>query len=193
MDNRRKIILAVLVALAIIIIVLFFWFMFGPKAKLPPSNNNVNSAAALNANIEPVGPVPPPSTKRQTEEKDYPLGLKQTASTFAERYLSYSSDQPNKNLDDLKPLMTLKMQGTARELIDANQQTASAPVFVGYSAKALSSDLISNNESKAEVKVQLQRSQYSGDNPGPKVYYQEVDLQFVKIGSEWRVDSLKVN
>lgn len=192
MDTRRKIILAILVAVAILVIVLFFWFMFRPQAELPPVTGNTNGAE-INANAEPVAPIPPPSPQRQEEEKEYPLGLKQVAATFAERYLSYSSDQPNKNLDDLKPLMTLKMQAVAREIIDAGQQTGSAPGFVGYSAKALNSELISSNETKAEVKVSLQRTQYSGDNPGPRVFYQEMTLQFVKIGTDWRVDSLEVN
>jgi len=190
MDTRRKIILAVLVAVLVIIVVLFFWFFLHPRAKVPPAGN-VNANANFNINAEPVGPIPPPSTKRQAEEKEYPLGLKQTASTFAERYLSYSSDQPSKNLEDLKPLMTLKMQNTARDLIDTGQ-TAANPVFVGYSAKALGSELLSGGDTKAEVLVHLQRAQYSGDNPGPRVFYQEMDLQFVKIGSEWRVDSLTV-
>jgi hypothetical protein len=172
---------------------LFFWLMFGPKAKLPPAGNaNVNGNVESNINAEPVGPIPPPSAERQAEAKDYPLGLKQVAATFAERYLSYSSDQPNKNLADLSPLMTLKMQAVARELVDAGSQTGSAPGFVGYSAKALNSELISSDAAKAEVLVSLQRTQYSGDNPGPKVFYQEMTLQFVKIGADWRVDLLEV-
>ena len=191
MDTRRKIILAAIVAVFVIIIALFFWFFLRPKTITPPAGNNNNANAEINANIEPVAPVSPPSAQRQAEEKEYPLGLKQVAATFAERYFSYSSDQPNKNLEDLKPLMTLKMQNTARGLIDAGQ-TAEAPVFVGYSSKALSSEMLSGGDAKAEVLVRLQRVQYSGDNPGPKVFYQEMTLQFVKIGSEWRVDSLTV-
>ncbi len=191
MDTRRKIILAILVTVAVLVMALFFWFLFRPRAKLPPSGN-INANANLNVNVEPVAPIPPPSKERQEQEKEYPLGLKQVAATFAERYGSYSSDQPNKNLEDLKPLMTLKMQNTARELIDAGQMS-SAPVFVGYSSKALNSELLEISDTQATVKVQLQRVQYSGDNSGPRVFYQEMTLQFVKIGSDWRVDSLAVN
>lgn len=189
MDNRRKIILAVLVAIAVLLIGLFYWLMFGPKANPPAVNGNANNAD-VTINVEPVAPVPPPSPKRQEEEKEAPLGLRQVAATFAERYFSYSSDQPDKNLDDLKPLMTLKMQGTARSLIDSGRQTGDAPVFIGYSAKALNTQLVASDAEKAQVKVSLQRLQYSGDNAGPAVFYQEMVLQFVKIGSEWRVDSV---
>jgi len=191
MNRNQKIFLAVLVAIAVLLVGLFIWMMLRPKATVPPPGNA--NAGTLNVNVEPVGPVPPPSAERQQAEQEYPLGLKQVAATFAERYLSYSSDQPDKNLADLKPLMTLKMQATARELIDADFQTGAAPVFIGYSAKALNSELTQNGGTSAEVKVYLQRIQYSGDNPGPKVFYQEMILQFVKIGDEWRVDSVAVN
>jgi len=188
MDRKKKIIIIALIVIAIILLALILWFLFGPKnlgqvTPQPGSNPKLVTAGKATA----VLPVSSPT--RVAEEKKYPLGLKQLALSFAERYGSYSTDQRFKNLDDLKLFMTDKMQKTVSDSIQAEMaSTTGGETFQGITTRGLSADLVSVDTVSAVVVVETQRTISTGDEVNPTVAYKKIKLSFIKFGNEWKVD-----
>ncbi|MEK7653060.1 MAG: hypothetical protein AAB358_01065 [Patescibacteria group bacterium] len=181
MSNRRKILIIVLVILIIVAIFLVWWFFLRQPAA-PAVNLNANQALPVNEQIQEL---PPPSETRQNEEKNYPLGLKQLAFSFAERFGTYSSDAPAANLKDLELLMTARMWSKTEAMIAKN-----VPVngYDAYEAKALTSKLESSSKEAATLTVNTQRIHIQGSELKQQVYYQSILLKFVLSGNEWKVD-----
>jgi len=187
MDTRRRIIIAVLIVATLVVAALFIWLLLRPRPQaVVQTNANANISLTpinTNANVN----VPPLNQRIQTN-KTYPLGLKQVAASFAERYGSYSTDEPAKNLEELAPLMTLKLQQQTAQAI-ADRTSTPAIVFSGYNTRALSVEIISQSDLAAQVTVQTQRARYVGAAVTPQLSYADLSLKLVKIGQEWRVDS----
>ena len=181
MSNRRKILIIALIILVIVIIFLVWWFFFRQPAA-PSVNFNANQALPVNEQIQEL---PPPSEARQNEEKNYPLGLKQLAFSFAERFGTYSSDAPAANLKDLEPLMTAKMWAKTEAMMAKNIPVSG---YDAYETKALNSKLVSSSKEAATVTVNTQRIHLQGNEPTQQVYYQNILLKFVRSGNEWKVD-----
>ncbi len=133
--------------------------------------------------VEPVV-LEPASQTRIENEKQYPLGSKQVAMTFAERYASYSTDEPVKNIQDLKSLTTQEFYSA---IISAVQTREGSGTFYGYSAKALSANLIKSSQSSVDVAVSLQIEQTVGDGESGNVLYRTLNVSLIKSGEEWKV------
>ncbi|MFA6918640.1 MAG: hypothetical protein WC244_00805 [Patescibacteria group bacterium] len=189
MDNRKRIIITLLVVAVIVLLAFIIWLIFGTKNVNQPINsqNNNNSQTVSTGNGSAVLPVSSPV--RVAEEKKYPLGLKQLALSFSERYGSYSTDQKFKNLDDLKPFMSDKMQKTINDAIAMERaSTSSVDTFQGITTRGLSADLISSEVSSAIIVVQAQRTISTGNGLEPVISYKNLKLSFIKVGNEWKVD-----
>lgn len=183
-DRRKLIIVSLIITLIIIIALLLLWFFWPksqPKVIVTPTATTTAEVQILPADIAPASP------QRLTEDKSYPLGLKQLAMSFAERYGSYSSDEPSLNLNDLQSLMTARLiaSGKLQPQIDKN-----SPVFIGFSSKALSSQLSNLSASSATVIVKLQRVQTIGDSRTENTFYADLKLEAVKVGNEWKIDDV---
>lgn len=133
--------------------------------------------------VEPVV-LEPASQTRIENEKQYPLGSKQVAMTFAERYASYSTDEPVKNIEDLKSLTTLDFYSA---IFSAAQSREGSGTFYGYSAKALSANLVEANQSATNIAVSLQIEQTVGNGENGNVLYRTLNVRLIKSGEEWKV------
>lgn len=179
--DRKKIIILIIAAAAILLFSLLLW-LFWPKQEMVDINTNVNQPEG--AAPQSLEQLPPASPERQAQERNYPLGLRELAFSFAERYGSYSSDEPFKNLDDLKIVMTDKMIASAESV--GRSQTLGQNGYEGYDSWALASELRSYGEDQATILVQVQRVHYLGETQD--TFNQGLLLQFVKVENEWRVD-----
>jgi len=184
-DKRRILIISGAVALLVIAALILWWLLSFRRQPVnqpiepPPTINQVN------ANL-PAAPEQA-SLARAEQENSFPLGLRQLAMSFAERYGSYSSDEQIQNLRDLEPLMTADLVAVVYDNI------AEAPVngdFIGYSTKALSVKLIASDNSSAEMIVGVQRAQ-TVNNQVQNVFNDSLALTAVKIGAEWKIDSVR--
>jgi len=185
--DKRKLLIGALIALIAIIIALILWWLFGPKASTPPAVvPPTQPETAVTVPGEPSA-IPLASPERIQDDKSYPLGLKQLAMAFAERFGSYSTDEPVKNMADLEPFMTDKMKNTS-SLIDPIDNGG---IFNGYSTKSLSSTLISINAASAVIVVKTQRTQTLGTEAITKTFYADLELKAVKSGNEWKIDEAK--
>jgi len=188
MDNKKKIIITLLVIALLIlvglIVALFFWPKTGSVPENIDNNNNIGqSGEQAETNL------PPSSPDRIKEESSYPLGLKQLAMSFVERYGSYSSDSGSKNLDDLLPFssdkMIEKIRSSASSPISAS---TTAEIFQGFTTKALSFSLDELKTDQATVTVNTQRLTYLGPGKEPNISYKNIQLLIVKISNQWKVD-----
>jgi len=184
-EDKRKFIIILLVAGIVLVVVWFLWLWLRPKpAPINSPAEKKTTVQAENKKIE-VAPIEPASQERVNQEKSYPLAVKQLAMSFAERYGSYSTDEPVKNLSDLKVFMTPDFAQKALVQAQSNQVET---VFAGYSAKALTADLKTFSETKAEVIVGLQIEQTAGLGAKTNILYKKLSVQMIKTANEWKVD-----
>lgn len=181
--DRRKLIIWSLATLFIIVIALILGWLLWPKASTPPTVAPPTQPAGSDQISASTAAVPPASAARIKEEASYPLGLKQLAMAFAERYGSYSTDEPVKNLEDLESFMTADFKNS----YDVQTDAGSAGIFSGFSTKALSSTLVKLDSGSATVVVKTQRTQTLGAGEAAKTYYADLQLTAVKSGAEWKI------
>lgn len=185
LENRQKIIIGLLLGAAVLVVAFFLWLLFRPKeAPINLTQTPTSTVQTGESIVEPVV-LEPASQTRIENEKQYPLGSKQVAMTFAERYASYSTDEPVKNIQDLKPLTTQQFYSA---IISATQTREGSGTFYGYSAKALSANLIKSSQSSADIAVSLQIEQTVGDGESGNVLYRTLNVNLIKSGEEWKVN-----
>lgn len=186
--NRKRLIIIMSVILILLIIALIVFLLFfrptTPEVVSQPTNE-VNSNTNITRQIEGL---PEPSPERVEDEENYPLGLKQLAMSFSERFASYSTDANFKNLNDLRTLSTSKMEQFINDYI------ATAGVSDGFEAveaKAINSQLIDFTEGSATLVMSLQLNKFEGDKADFETTYEKIELKCVREGDEWRVDEIK--
>lgn len=182
-EDKKKLVIIGLSVILIIIIALIIWWLTRPKPEVIVSNTTGTSAEIPVTTNEPA--IVEPATQAQVQEANsYPLGLKQLAMAFAERYGSYSSDEPTKNLSDLAPYMTSRL---AQELAAKDFTSGNTGTFSGYTTKALSTELSNVSASSAEIIVKVQRTQTVDRTI--RTYYADLKLTAITVGGEWKIDS----
>lgn len=187
MFDRKKIIIISAFLVLLITILILIWFFRQPSEPVitPPANLNIDAERrALEIQLEQL---PPASPEKTQEAETYSLELKQLSFAFAERFGSYSTDSGHKNLLDLKPFMTARMQQIIDNFIAANP--VSQEIFEGFDTMALSSELLDFNQGagRAAVLVKTQRTRYTGEDKAD-TFYQNLSLRFVRTASGWLVD-----
>ncbi len=176
--SRKRIMLITGLVIILLLIAVSIWVWYRPAPNEP-----VVPPIASSTTEQIIAQLPPPSAERLEQERSYPLGLRQLAFSFAERFGSYSSDLLYKNLDDLESLMTPKMRNT----IERSPSSESVP-YEGVSTVALSSKSVVVASSNASVVVQTQRTRTTADGQ-MDIFYQDLKLDFVKSDNDWLVDN----
>lgn len=184
-DRQKKIIIIALIFGGIILIAVFLlWLLLKPK-EIPINTTELATSTVQTGEtiIEPTI-LESANQPRLDNEKKYPLGSKQVAMTFAERYSSYSTHEPIKNIQDLESLTTSDFYS----IIMSEAQARENPIaFYGYSAKALSVNLIDFNQSNVNVEVGLQIEQIIADGEVGNILYRTLKVALIKVGEEWKV------
>ena len=195
MTKRNKIILIVSIVLILILIVILYFYLTQPKAVQPaaaPATNQQPSSGQTNQ------PTVSGTTQGTVQEIQTPApALTQTeanmtilASSFAERFGSFSNQSNFANLEDLKILMTDKMSAWADNYIQENRQKSlEIPTeYTGITTKALNAKIVSQTDSSVQIKVATQRREAKGTTADFTVYYQDILINLVKVGDVWKVD-----
>lgn len=187
MSRKNKIIIAATIIITILAIFLIVWSL---GQKEPPANQNTNQPTVNK-------PLPLPLTNtngnvnlpQNPTESKVQSSLLATALTFAEKYGSFSNQAGFENLQDLKVMMTPKMVQWTDNYIATNVKSQDGATYLGYSTKALSANINYQINDQAEVKVLTQRSESRGSEPKPRVFYQNLVLQFINVNGAWQVDN----
>jgi len=185
--NRRTKIIASIVIIVLIIVFGLIWWL-GGRGPTTPTNTN-QGAEPVRLPVETVNRPPSP-----VDAPDVEASLKAIAATFTERYGSFSNQSNFNNLDDLLPLLTVKMRGTIDAMVTAEraQAVADSPYY-GITTQALVITITSYDEAlgRAEVTVNTQRAESKGTTQNPRVFYQKIDLKLAKSGDSWKVDEAR--
>ncbi len=123
---------------------------------------------------------------RAWEEDDF----KQIARSFAERFGSFSNHSDYGNIEDLRSLMSSKMQTWADDYVsNLRENRENSAGYYGITTKALLEPEIINPEKSSgiEVLVKTQRQEVTATGED-KSYEQDLKVVFVNEGGKWLVD-----
>ena len=105
------------------------------------------------------------------------------ARNFAERFGSYSNQNPYDNIKQLFPLMTARLRATF-----PGAAAVTSDSYQGVESRVISIKVLQTSDVAARLTVTLQRSERDA-SLRVKVYYQDLALTLVKELNQWLVDS----
>jgi len=144
-------------------------------------------------------PAEQTATSTQQEEKNAVPASKEDinksnvlvlASSFSERFGSFSNQSDFQNIRDLFPFMTASMKNWAENYIEVQKAGGSYDVYSGVTTKSISRKILSINDDSAEILVSTQRREFTGTMANENVIYQDIELKLVKEGEEWKIDGV---
>lgn len=186
--SRRNIIIITVVAITLVLIIALVWWLFFLKKPQPSPTNP--SAIEVPVTLPQASSGLTNENQSPVSEPELESSLKAIASTFAERFGSYSNQSNFSNLAALRDLMTVRMKAWA-DSYQASQLAADNAVYYGVTTQALSAQITAFEESlgQAEIVVTTRKEEAKGSTINPRVSYQDLKLQLVKTGEGWKVDS----
>jgi len=193
MTRRNKIIIVAVVTFLIIGIILFllWWFRSKEKEISPGPDVDVIQGIEVPANLPTASASLPSETGETAVQQNLRVDIKAIASTFTERFGSYSNQDNFSNLNSLRDLMTIKMRTWADQYIAQQiEESGDNSVYYGFTTKAVSVkiDDLDITLGRAEVLVSTQRQEARGDINNPRVFYQDLKLSMTKNTEGWKVD-----
>jgi hypothetical protein len=112
------------------------------------------------------------------------------AKSLAEIFGTFTNKdkEPYKNLKDLKPYVTAKMEAW----IDGKVAEAAAPTFegpfYGMTTQAVSAGVLESTAASYKILVTCEREEITEVTKSPKKFYQLIEMNFVKEGEDWKLD-----
>lgn len=198
MDDRKRLgIFIIGSALVIVVIIAIYMYNFNQKQKA--ANQAATSTQeevdadklfkeALDSKTQVEYTFDPAAEKNRTLNSE---DLRKMALSFAERFGSYSNQSNYGNVEDLKILMTPKMQDWADSYVaDLKSQHKDNSTYYGITSIAISGEVkkFDDQAGVAEIMVSTQRREVVGSGE-PKVFSQNVLIAFEKINNEWKAGS----
>lgn len=114
------------------------------------------------------------------------------ASSFAERFGSFSNQSDYKNISDLKPYMTVKMKKWADSYIAENRANGVSNIYYGIITKSVTYEYLSYDDDmgSAEIVVKARRRESVGISSNTtNVFYQDIKISLIKENGAWKIDS----
>ncbi len=133
--------------------------------------------------------------KSSTTGKDAVSTTESEIRTLAEKWVEIygtftnKDKEPFRNLKDLSPYATEKMQTAMDTLMAASKHDPNA-AFFGRTTTALSSVVLSQKGSAATLLVTAKREDIIGTKPAPKSVYFMIRVELMRKGDEWKLDSV---
>jgi len=159
------------------------------KGKTPAMEAVIRERQAPSGNEVPVEEKIKRNEVRSFNKED----LTRLASSFAERFGSYSNHSNFSNIIDLKVFMTEKMQRWADAYVTEQRKNNLADaLYCGITAKAIEKEVkeFDDNVGVASVLVTTRRREYSGStNNLSDTFNQAVLIRFINENGAWKVDS----
>ncbi len=158
----------------------------------PVNNNtpqNINNNADSNTNYSNSNANNSGNTNTSLSSGE--ASLRAIARSFAERFGTYSNHSDYENIEHLLPYMTNQMKKWAVGFIeDQRSEGAYAGIYTGTTTKAMSvtTRSYSEDENEAEFLVSTQRKESTGSTSNSRIFYQDIQIKFLKEQSVWKVD-----
>ncbi len=191
--NNRKWIPILLIIFGLLLIILIIWFLFFRNIEETPQTTLPPAEVAINQPIEKVEVVKNNSETNVVIPENRELtanDLSKMASSFAERFGSYSNHSNFSNILDLQIFMTEKMKNWAEKQIKEAEE-GYKDIYYGITTKAISTEVqeFDENNGKATILVTTQRKESTGNMSNSSVYYQDILITYIKEKGVWKVDS----
>ena len=146
-----------------------------PITDTTPSSNN--AAPVVQPIVGKQTALPPPSTNPEE------IYLRQLATIFVERFMSYSNQNDNKHIEDTLALASVNMQQWMR-----TQQQVASLTYAGVTTEVMSSVVKTKTVDKAVVEISVQ--QVVDENGSVKTVQKKGEVNLEKVQGEWRVGGL---
>ena len=165
------------------------------------SNKPIENESADRNKGENTFPVKPVKEEIKTiiiNEKNTPKSevtktdLSRIASSFAERFGSYSNQSNYTNINDLRIFMSRRMQNwSERYVVEAKEKNPDSAIYYGVTTKAIQQDIVEydSDVGNARILVKTQRREATGTMSNSSSYYQDIMITFIKENNIWKVDS----
>ena len=189
--SGKKLAAILIIILALIILIGLVYFMFlAPAPEEPPA---VNPPAAANKLPVPevVTDVTPPPARREAVTED---DLKRLASSFVERYGSYSNQSGYANTRELEIFMSQSMKAWANNYVEqARSQNKPTDIYYGLTTKSVVviTKQFDEYAGRAEFNVQTQRKESTAVGANFRTFQQNALVAMIKEGGAWKVDGVK--
>ena len=164
-------------------------------ASIPESKNVkkiVFSEGESGDENEPVGKKEAVSAVVNKFGKD---DLKRMASSYAERFGSYSNQSNFSNIIDLKFFMSRKMQKWADSYVNEQRRiNANNDIYYGITTKAISEEIKTYDDDigQASILVKTRRREASSStNNISNVFAQNIIIDAVKENGAWKIDGAR--
>lgn len=154
------------------------------------NNTNSNTTTTTNSDVS-NGSTTDPTTDDSSNVvlSNQRTSISRAATSFTERYGSYSSDSNYENIEALTSVMTQNMQKQSEKLVNTGLGTGEQ---YSISTQAVSVEFIDFVEGStgATLEVYTRRTEQKGVND-PVVFSQTARLQLNKVDNQWKIDSFK--
>jgi hypothetical protein len=183
MSRRNKLLIIGGIVIVILIILLLLFF----RSRAPGGSQNATNNPASNT-IPSAEVIPPAAQQAAVEQHVQNAGVETVAKLFVERYGSYSTEARFQNIRDVMSLASARFATELQAQID----NAPAPTeYYGVTTVVLSVNVVSMDDAAgtAFASVSTQRTESKGSPQDHHVFYQTMELAFVKSGGEWKVES----
>jgi hypothetical protein len=159
-----------------------------PKPAVNQANNHNELNQYPDEDLPPVVRQPINQTLREFGQNE----LEKMASSFAERFGSFSNHSSFNNIVDLKVFMTDNMKDWADKFILEKQSSQDfKAAYYGITTIATSEKTLEFDPDKgrAKVLVSTYRRESIGDDSNSSSYEQNIEISFEKKGGVWKIDS----
>ncbi|MBI2551093.1 hypothetical protein HYV73_01990 [Candidatus Uhrbacteria bacterium] len=182
MSRRLQLIGLILLTIALILFLLWFFFWRNRVAPVVTAPAPITTPVFAPKVIEPP-PIPPAPLPPAP-----PSGLQAVATTFTQRYGSFSCEANYQNLRDVLPLLTPSFAGEIQTIIDKN---APCIDFYTQTTRVITVSVKTRDDAlgTATVEINTQQDIAELSPQNHRLTYRIITLEMKKIGDSWRVAS----
>lgn len=200
---NKKLLIGIIVAAGVLLISTLIIVVIALRSQPEPqtnTNDNTNTENTTNTNSETNTTTSTDSqtdTTTNTNSEDTSnvvlsnqrTSISRAATSFIERYGSYSSDSNFDNIDALDSVMTEDMKKQAQNVIKNGLGTTE---YYSITTQAVSVNFIDFVEGStgATLEVFTRRTEQKGLND-PTIFSQTARLQLNRVDNQWKIDSFK--
>ncbi len=200
MQRDRKNIGIIIIILGLIIIALIIYFFFlkpveVENEELGPQDEQTQIEQEIVSGTTTPSDIPRNyqqyDISKEAEHIFNSFDLAKLSKSFAERFGSFTNQSRYENFTDLRLFMTDSFASWTNSYVDnLKKQHSDSINFYGLTTTALSAEPVDFDEKggSANILVKTERREITNQGEGAS-YYQNLELRFKKVGSEWLVDA----
>ena len=176
MSRKSEVAIALLIIL-VLIAVLLFLFRKNESETVNSEPKTTTTEVTDTTTETPTTPAPPQHATATT-----------VARIFVERFGSYSTDVDYANVTDVLPVVTDALKAQLQDIAEDARKTADDSYY-GVSTNVIKITTDKTTDAATTLTVKTQREEAFGTPGNTSVRYQDIRVEFVKVGEDWLVSS----